>query len=332
MALNAEDLISVPGILSRRVRLGTGAIAHYLTAGDIGPPVILLHGGTVGSSGMAGWRFMLPALAEAGFRVYAPDRPGYGFADSRPEHRSKSWLDQVKFVDMFADALGIDKFHISGNSMGSQTAIYYMCSHPDRILSSALIATSGIAGFAGVPAEEQFQKQVEPRPPFNGTAASMFALLSPIVWRQEGLTEDVLEMRTRSANLQKEARILTSTPSNVGSGTVSDPNLEQWHDVGKRFPQFNFPIIYLHGIEDSFAAVENAYLAEERLPNVQFFYPSPCGHQGQTDQPEMFNAVFSEFYRDGKVSWKTAEWVGVSRRRPINPAYVEEPAGGFPKD
>jgi hypothetical protein len=44
----------------------------------------------------------------------------------------------------------------------------------------------------------------------------------------------------------------------------------------------------------------------------------------------MFNQAFLEFFRDGKVSWKTAEWAGVSRRRAINGKLVEEPAGGFP--
>src|SRR2546421_178088 len=76
--------------------------------------------------------------------------------------------------------------------------------------------------------------------------------------------------------------------------------------------------------------VENGFRQEEKLPNVQLFYPDECGHQGQTDQPEMFNQVFLEFFRDGKVSWKTAQWAGVSRRRPINPNVVEQPAGGFP--
>jgi hypothetical protein len=45
----------------------------------------------------------------------------------------------------------------------------------------------------------------------------------------------------------------------------------------------------------------------------------------------MFNQAFLEFFRDGKVSWKTAEWAGVSRRRAINPNLVEQPAGGFPQ-
>ena len=75
MALTAEGIIEVPGMASRWVRLGSGAKAHYMTSGDHGPTVLLLHGGLPGSSGTAGWRFMAPFLGANGFRVYAPDMP-----------------------------------------------------------------------------------------------------------------------------------------------------------------------------------------------------------------------------------------------------------------
>src|SRR5690348_12881818 len=62
MALTHEGLLSIPGLHSRYVRLASGARAHYMTAGQDGPNVILLHGGIPGSSGTAGWRFMAPFL------------------------------------------------------------------------------------------------------------------------------------------------------------------------------------------------------------------------------------------------------------------------------
>ena len=62
MALTEEGIIHVPGMLSRWVRLGNGEMAHYMTSGETGPAVILLHGGIPGSSGTAGWRFMAPLL------------------------------------------------------------------------------------------------------------------------------------------------------------------------------------------------------------------------------------------------------------------------------
>ena len=50
MALTEEGLINVTGVASRWVRLSNGAKAHYMTSGEVGPNVILLHGGFPGSS------------------------------------------------------------------------------------------------------------------------------------------------------------------------------------------------------------------------------------------------------------------------------------------
>ena len=72
--------------------------------------------------------------------------------------------------------------------------------------------------------------------------------------------------------------------------------------------------------EQDYVAEVRGYLQEDALPDVQFFYPDDCGHQGQTDQPEMFQRVLLEFFRDGIVSSETASWAGVSQRRPVNPA------------
>src|SRR5687768_13727299 len=116
-SLTDEGIIDIPGLASRWVRLADGRRAHYVTAGDKGPAVVLLHGGIEGSSGTAGWRFMAPVLAANGFRVYCPDRPGYGLSDVSSErylpHDQKA---QVDFLNMFVDALCLDKFHLSGNS------------------------------------------------------------------------------------------------------------------------------------------------------------------------------------------------------------------------
>ena len=70
--------------------------------------------------------------------------------------------------------------------------------------------------------------------------------------------------------------------------------------------------------------VEEGHNQEDALPSIRFSYPEDCGHQGQTDQPEMFGQAFMESFRDGKVSRKTADWAGVSGRRPENPALVEQ--------
>src|SRR5580692_11622173 len=116
MALTDEGIIDVPGMASRWVRLASGAKAHYMTSGESGPAVVLLHGGIVGSSGTAGWRFMAPFLGENGFRVYCPDQPGFGLTEGA-ELYHPSPAGHVDFLHEFVTALGLDKFHLAGNSM-----------------------------------------------------------------------------------------------------------------------------------------------------------------------------------------------------------------------
>ena len=66
-----------------------GRTVHYLAAGDeSGQPFLLIHG--FGASGFH-WRSNLPALAAAGYRVYAIDLLGFGLSakpviDQRRKH------------------------------------------------------------------------------------------------------------------------------------------------------------------------------------------------------------------------------------------------------
>ena len=60
-----------------------GLRTHYLQAGA-GPPIILMHGASVGSSANV-WNLNLDPLAHAGFRVIAYDDPGYGLSDDPPD-------------------------------------------------------------------------------------------------------------------------------------------------------------------------------------------------------------------------------------------------------
>ena len=117
----------------------------------------------------------------------------------------------------------------------------------------------------------------------------------------------------------------------VAPGQQPDPNRQQIFSTKDRLDKLTIPMIYLYGLEDVMSPVENGFNQEDVVPNIQFFYPDECGHQGQTDQPEVFNQVALEFFSTGKVTWPTAVKAGVSLRRPILERYVEAQKGGFPK-
>jgi len=328
MELTEEGIVHVEGMASRWVRLANGARAHYMTAGDTGPAIILLHGGINGSSGTAGWRFMAPFLGANGFRVYCPDMPGFGLADTREEYwPTLGTLSHVQFVIDFADALCIDKFHVAGNSMGCTNTVQTVMHHTDRILSFGLIA--GSVGDLVDPARRVDGKDSKfsanpsyVRPDYDFTEASMRTLMEGIIYAQSAIWPELITMRNNAAIHQK-----ASFEANAKSreGLLTNPNLSTRMSTKDRFNNLTIPGIYLYGKQDVLIPVENGFMQEDvGFDNIQFFYPDECGHQGQTDQPEMFNQAFLEFFRDGKVSRKTADWAGVSNRRPENVNLVEQ--------
>lgn len=311
MALTEEGIVAVPGMASRWVRLPSGAKAHYMTSGDDGPAVVLLHGGLPGSSGSAGWRFMAPFLGARGFRVYAPDMPGYGLSDAAPEHRPKGLHTQVDFIHEFVTVLGLDTFHLAGNSMGCMNSVNYLVAHPEKVDSFILIAgdigdiTEGLERPVGAVA-----------PSYDGTPEGMRALMDSIIYRPEAVSDDLVEMRVRASRRHAEgaAEYFAAMMAYVHR-SITDPNIAARLSTKGRLDKLTIPGLYLYGQNDVLIPVEWGHQQEKLLPNVQFFYPAECGHQGQTDQPDLFNQVFLEFFRDGKVSRRTADAAGISKDR-----------------
>ena len=317
MALTDEGIVQIPGFLSRWVRLANGARTHYMTAGDTGPAVLLLHGGIAGSSGTAGWRFMAPFLGANGFRVYCPDQPGFGLADTREEFWPKlGAITHMQFAVDFTDALCLDKFHLAGNSMGCINTVHVVTNYPERVICFALIA-GGVGDLSPMDLRAPTVNVMS----FDGTEQSMRELMESIILRKEVITDDLVKMRVMASARNKDSY---SSYWAARELLENDPNLQAKIRTKDRLDKLTVPGIYLYGKQDVLIPVEEGYKQEDALPSIQFFYPEDCGHQGQTDQPEMLGQAFMEFFRDGKVSRKTADWAGVSGRRPENPALVEQ--------
>ena len=81
------------------VSVSRAAGLAYRSAGDSRHRVALLVHGYPASSYM--WRHVLPALAGSGWRVLAPDLPGYG--DSEPDPPG-TWERHVEALQRFVGA------------------------------------------------------------------------------------------------------------------------------------------------------------------------------------------------------------------------------------
>ena len=96
---------------------------------------------------------------------------------------------------------------------------------------------------------------------------------------------------------------------------TKDPNLAQLVSIKGRLDKLTVPGVNLFGIQDVLIPVENGFMQEDvGFGNIQFLYPDECGHQGQTDTPELHNEVFAEFFKNGKLSADLEKRAGVSTR------------------
>lgn len=101
-----------------------------------GLAVLLVHGFPQ-SSWM--WRHLLPALADAGYRAYAPDLPGYG--DSPPDLPG-TWERKVEEIERFRTALGLDRVHLVVHDWGGLIGLRWACDHAG-VAASIVMANTG---------------------------------------------------------------------------------------------------------------------------------------------------------------------------------------------
>src|SRR5439155_352260 len=106
---------------------------HYDEAGSHeGTPVVMLHGGGPGASGMSNFKNNLPVFAEH-FRTLVVDQPGYGKSDKPPVTGNYFTFAATALKDLL-DELGVDQAHLVGNSLGGGTAFFDPASYEQGLL------------------------------------------------------------------------------------------------------------------------------------------------------------------------------------------------------
>jgi pimeloyl-ACP methyl ester carboxylesterase len=108
--------------------ISAGGIELFLLEEGEGPLVLLCHGWPELSYS---WRHQIPAIAEAGFHVAAPDMRGFGRTSAPPDVASYSIFDHVGDMVALVAALGEKRAMIVGHDWGAPVAWHAALFRPD---------------------------------------------------------------------------------------------------------------------------------------------------------------------------------------------------------
>lgn len=135
-----------PVITAAQLRTGrTATFLRQIPARADADPVVLIHGNLSSSVFFEPLMRMLPQR----FRPLAVDLRGFGGSDPEPVDATRGVRDLSDDVLAVLDALGVERAHLVGWSLGGSVALQAALDAPRRVTSMTLIAPISPHGFGG---------------------------------------------------------------------------------------------------------------------------------------------------------------------------------------
>ncbi|MGY1695116.1 alpha/beta fold hydrolase [Geodermatophilus sp. SYSU D00814] len=148
--------VLLPGVTATRVPTArlVQNVLHPEGTDPAGPgeAVLFVHGNV---SSALFWQPTLRTLHETGrHRALAVDLRGYGDTDPLPIDAGRGVRDWSDDLAALVDALGLDRVHLVGWSMGAGVVLQHLLDAPSRVASVTLVAPVSPFGFGGTAGPE----------------------------------------------------------------------------------------------------------------------------------------------------------------------------------
>ncbi len=248
-----------------------GVRLWYTDSGATGVPLMLLHANTGNADS---WQDNIPGFVEAGYRVIAFDRRGWGRSTLNPATGPQPGTIAE---DLYAlvEHLAIDRFHLVGVAGGGFAAYDYVLWQPER-LRSLVIAASG-----GAIVDEEL-RQLRQKTALPGFAS----------WPPEFREVSMGYMATNPEGLKRWLEIHHHSQQ---KGAPAQP--QRTTITFEKLATIRVPTLLMPGDQDLQTPpwVMRRQLAH--IPGAQFIVLPEAAHSINWEQPEAFNRNVLEFIR-----------------------------------
>jgi pimeloyl-ACP methyl ester carboxylesterase len=271
-----------------------GVRLHYVKAGS-GPLVILLHGFP---EFWYSWRFQIPVLAAAGYRVVAPDMRGFNTSEKPPGVRSYLIDTLSDDVAALIHHLGESKAVVAGHDWGGAVAWYMPMRHPTIVERLIVLNAPHPSAFVR---ELRTIRQLRrswymfffqlPWLPEAALHARRFAMLDRVM-RNDPVRADAFsdEDIRRYKHALNQPGALTATINYYRASFRRNPR-----EAMQEPPPISCPTMLIWGEQDRYLGIPLTEGLEQWVPDVRIERIPNASHWVQVDAPERVNELMLNF-------------------------------------
>jgi pimeloyl-ACP methyl ester carboxylesterase len=273
---------------------GDGVQLHTVLAGpEDGPLALLLHGFP---ECWYSWRHQIPALAEAGYRVAAPDQRGYNLSD-KPRGVSSYGIDLIT-ADIMAliRALGHERATVIAHDWGGVAAWRFAMDYPGAVEKLVVMNAPHPVALAKALRSDRSQQ-----------LKSWYMAFFQVPWLPEALLAFSPEASARLFFQRAVARAgaFSDDDLQIMAAAMAQPGAMQamihWYRAGFRYPPagkaqtITAPTLLIWAEDDVALGKPLTYGLERWVPGLELHYIPHCGHWVQNEAPQEVNERLLSF-------------------------------------
>lgn len=266
-----------------------GVRVHYQEAGELrAPALLLIHG--FASSTLVWSKVFLP-LAQAGFRVIAPDLLGFGYT-GKPRRAEYTIEGQARLMRGLLESLSIERASLVGSSYGGAVAATCALDYPERVERLILV------GAVNNNRPLEFKLMRVFNSPVLGDVVSPLLIGSRRLLRMRmkrvyDRHEWVLDER------RVDARHLPLRASSTHRAIIRTVRSWDANRISRDAHLIGQPTLLLWGEGDPEIPLADAERLQQKISRSRLIVFKECGHLPHEEYPEEFTSVVKEFLETG---------------------------------